>query len=92
MRGQKTCFYKKKRFKILPEIDQIYGDGRGFQNLACLRTRERACEELPGIIGEIEWKDRCKSVSHLRKGANDEPGRDACKEDRGPGVFSRDVE
>ena len=39
IRGQKTRFDKKKRFKILLEIDQIYGDGRGFQNLACLRTK-----------------------------------------------------
>ena len=37
-RGQKTRFDKKKSFKILLEIVQIYGDGRGFQNLACFRT------------------------------------------------------
>jgi len=30
MRDQKTRFDKKKRFKILLEIDQIYGNGRGF--------------------------------------------------------------
>ena len=30
MRGQKTRFDKKKRFKILLEIDQNYGDGQGF--------------------------------------------------------------
>ena len=46
MRGQKTCFYKKKRFKILLEIDQIYGDGRGFQNLACLRARAKGLLHL----------------------------------------------
>ena len=34
----KTCFDKKKSFKILLEIVQIYGDGRGFQNLACFRS------------------------------------------------------
>ena len=39
MRGQKIRFNKKKCFKILLEIDQIYGDGRGFQNLACFRSR-----------------------------------------------------
>ena len=30
MRDQKTRFDKKKRFKILLEIDQNYGDGQGF--------------------------------------------------------------
>ena len=30
MRDQKTRFDKKKHFQILLEIDQIYGDGRGF--------------------------------------------------------------
>lgn len=39
MRGQIIRFDKKKCFKILLEIDQIYGDGRGFQNLACFRAR-----------------------------------------------------
>lgn len=39
MRGKKTRFDKKKRFKILPEMDKNYGDGRGFENLACFRTR-----------------------------------------------------
>jgi len=30
IRGQKTRFDKKKRFKILLEMDQNYGDGHGF--------------------------------------------------------------
>lgn len=50
MRGQKTCFYKKKRFKILPEIDQIYGDGRGFQNLACLRSNCLPQFDYSGVV------------------------------------------
>lgn len=37
--------------------------------------KKKACEELLGIVEGFKSKDRSKSVSHLRKGTNDEPGR-----------------
>ena len=37
-------------------------------------------------------KDRRRPASHLRKGGNNECGRDECKENGDPEVFSRDVE
>ena len=64
----KNAFWQKKRFKILLEIDQIYGDGRGFQNLACFRTSTIG---FPTVVAALSWVDdvikakRNKDISYL---------------------------